>query len=774
MARRRQRKGRTRRPPRRNRWALARVLLGALLLPLLIAVGLGVIALDTMVKARFSGAKWALPAHVYGRPLELYAGEALTRTTLLRELDALGYRKVARVERPGQFRLSGNTLDIHARAFRFPDGEQPAQRARLSLGAAGITALSGDGGAALPLLRLEPVRIGGIYPEHAEDRILLRLDELPPYLADALIATEDRDFYSHHGVSPRAILRAFWANVRAGGIAQGGSTLTQQLVKNLYLSQNRTLLRKVMEAVMAVLLELHYSKQEILEAYLNEIHLGQAGDRAIHGFGMASEFYFRQPLAELDLHQVALLVALAKGASYYNPRRHPERALARRNLVLAHLAEEGIIDAQRARVAAQQPLDVTEAPGGINQYPDYMDLVRRGLQADYNATDLTASGLRIFTYFDPQAQRQVETAIADTLRRIEAERHLTPGLIQAAAVVVGVGTGEVLALAGSRSGQVVGFNRALDARRTIGSTVKPAVYLAALEQPRRYTLGTLIDDAPLSIMSGGKPWSPENFDHTSHGPVPLYVALSRSYNQATARLGLEVGVDRVVDVVRRLGYEGPLAAVPALLLGGISMTPYELAGMYHTIAADGFHTDLRAIASVSGADREIVRRYPFAVEQRFAAEPMHLLHYALHQVMTEGTGANAARQLPPGLAVAGKTGTSNDQRDSWFAGFSDNYLVVVWLGRDDNGPMPISGASGALRVWSAIMAGLDNRSLPDSHPEGVTYAWYDPLTGEGSGEGCANARLLPYISGSEPEGRGCLGSVPGQILDRVRGWLGID
>lgn len=774
MARRRQRKGRTRKPARRNFWGLVRVLLGALALPLLIAAGLGVIALDNMVKAKFSGAKWALPAHVYGRPLELYAGETLTRATLLRELDALGYRKVAQVEKPGQFRVTGNTLDIHARAFRFPDGEQPAQRAHLTLGATGITALGGDSGAALPLLRLEPVRIGGIYPEHAEDRVLLRLDELPPYLADALIATEDRDFYSHHGVSPRGILRAMWANVRAGGIAQGGSTITQQLVKNLYLSQHRTLLRKGMEALMAVLLELHYSKQEILEAYLNEIHLGQAGDRAIHGFGLASEFYFRQPLAELDLHQVALLVALAKGASYYNPRRQPERALARRNLVLAHLAEEGIIDAKRAQVAAQQPLDVTEAPGGINQYPDYMDLVRRGLQADYNAMDLTANGLRIFTYFDPQAQRQVETAIADTLHRIETERRLTPGLIQAAAVVVGVGTGEVLALAGSRSGQAVGFNRALDARRSIGSTVKPAVYLAALEQPRRYTLGTLMDDAPLSIVSGGKPWSPENFDHTSHGPVPLYVALSRSYNQATARLGLEMGVDRVVDVVRRLGYEGPLAAVPALLLGGISMTPYELAGMYHTIAADGFHTDLRAIASVSGADREIVRRYPFAVEQRFAAEPMHLLHYALHQVMTEGTGANAARQLPPGLAVAGKTGTSNDQRDSWFAGFSDNYLVVVWLGRDDNGPMPLSGASGALRVWSAIMAGLDNRSLPDSHPEGVTYAWYDPLTGEGSGEGCANARLLPYVSGSEPEGRSCLSGIPGQILDRVRGWLGVD
>ena len=760
---------RTPKPRGRSRRSLLRYLLGMLALPLLIAAVLGTLFLDHLVRERFSGAKWALPTHVYSRPLELYAGLSLPRAALLEELDELGYRRVDRAERPGQFAVAGNTLDIHARAFRFPEGEQPEQRVRLRLGATGIAGLSDARGQSLPLLRLEPIRIGGIYPEHAEDRILLRLEELPPYLADAVIAVEDRDFYRHHGVSPRAILRALWANVRAGGIAQGGSTITQQLVKNFYLDRSQTLIRKAMEAVMAILVELHYSKAEILEAYLNEIHLGQEGNRAIHGFGMASEFFFRQPLAELDLHQVALLVGMAKGSSYYNPRRHPERALARRNLVLTTLASEQIVAAPEADAALHRPLDVTKTPGALNRYPDFLDLVRRHLQRDYAARDLTAEGLRVFTHLDPRLQHRAEGGIAEVLKRIEADRKLAPGTLQAAAVVVRVGTGEVLALAGSRQREFAGFNRALDARRSIGSTAKAAVYLAALEQPGRYTLGTVIDDAPLSIRAGGKPWSPENFDHISHGPVPLYRALSQSYNQATARLGLEVGVDQVARVFRRLGYEGPLEEVPSLLLGGVSMTPFEVAGIYHTIAADGFHTPLRAIASVGDADRQLLARYPFEVEQRFQARDIYLLQYGLRQVMLDGTAAGA--RLPGAPELAGKTGTSNDQRDSWFAGFSGNYLAVVWVGRDDNKPTPLTGASGALRIWTAILSGLDHRALPGP-PEDIAVAWYDPATGTGSGANCPGARQLPFAAGSQPAQEDC--GVGARALDRVRGWLGLE
>ncbi len=755
------------RGPRRS---LVRYLLGMLVLPLLLAAVLGVLVLDHLVRERFSGAKWALPTHVYSRPLELYAGLPLARTALLGELDELGYRRVERVTRPGQFAVTGSVVEVYAREFHFPEGQQDALRARIWVDGR-IDKLADDRGRGLPLLRLEPVRIGGIYPEHAEDRILLRLEALPPYLADAVIAVEDRDFYQHHGLSPRAILRALWANVRAGGIAQGGSTITQQLVKNFYLDRSQTLARKAMEAVMAVLLERHYSKAEILEAYLNEIHLGQAGRRAIHGFGMASEFYFRQPVAELDLHQVALLVGMAKGASYYNPRRNPERALARRNLVLDTLVQEGIVGAEEARRAARRPLDVTKTPGAINRYPDYLDLVRRHLQRDYAARDLTAEGLRVFTHMDPRVQQRVERALEATLEQIERDRGLSSGTLQGAAVVARVGTAEVLALVGGRRPEFAGFNRALDARRSIGSTAKAAVYLAALEQPERYTLGTLIEDAPLAITSGGKRWSPENFDRVSHGLVPLYHALSHSYNQATARLGLELGVGRVAEVLRRLGYSGPLEEVPALLLGAVSMTPLEVTGVYHTIAAEGFYTPLRAIASVGDAQRQLVARYGFEVEQRFRPRDIYLLQYGLRAVMREGTGSGA--RLPGDPGVAGKTGTSNDQRDSWFAGFSGNYLTVVWIGRDDNRPTPLTGSSGALRAWTAIMAGLEHRGLAEAPPESVVHAWYDPTTGAGSAAQCAGAIALPFAAGFAPEPRGC-GSAGTRALDRVRGWLGLD
>lgn len=769
------RKRRTRKTPRRG-W-LRRTLAFSfryLLLPTLIVVGVGLFVLDQVVRSKFSGTKWTLPTHVYSRTLDIYAGLEITRENLIWELEQLGYRRVSRVSRPGQYAIDGRVLELHTRPFVFLDGDKPGQKARLGFGEKKILSLSDGHGNRLPLVRLEPVKIGGIYPERAEDRILVRLEELPPYLADAIVAVEDRGFYQHHGISLVGIARALWVNLSRGEFAQGGSTVTQQLVKNFYLSQERSLSRKAIEALMAILLELHYSKAEILEAYINEIYLGQLGKRAIHGFGIASEYYFRQPLNELDVHQVALLVALAKGASYYNPRKHPERARARRNVVLQLLKEQEIISADVAEGAAAKTLDVTKMPGTTtNKYPAYLDLVKRHLRQDYDDRDLSQEGLRIFTYFDPQTQREVESGLSDRLSRIEAWHKLEADSLEAASLVVRVGSGEVLALAGGRERSFAGFNRALDARRMTGSTIKPAVYLAALERPRQFTLGSIIEDGPIRVKARkDEMWAPRNFDRISHGPVPLYSALGNSYNQATARLGLDIGLGEVADVLRRLGYEGRIPEVPALLLGGIAMSPYEMAGIYHTIAAEGFYTPLRAINAVYSANNEPLTRYPFEVEQRFSPTSMHLLHYALQVVMREGTGRGAYSQLPDSLILGGKTGTSNDQRDSWFSGFSGNYLTVVWMGRDDNGPTPITGSSGALQAWSKIMSGLDNQPIPFARPEGITYAWYDPATGLASAEHCAGARYLPYAEGSEPRQQGsCRRSFENDVVDWVRRWL---
>ena len=729
---------------------------------------LGLLLLDYRLTSRFSGSKWALPSHVYSRALELYEGLELARDDLVWELERLGYRRVKKLSAPGQYRLEGRRVDVYSRAFEFWDGSKSAQIFRMTFEGSQLARLRGPQGEPLDLGRLEPLRIGGIYPAHLEDRLAVRLEELPPLLIESLIVVEDRDFYQHYGVSLRGMGRALVNNLRPGGATQGGSTITQQLVKNFYLTRDRNLLRKGLEAVMALMLEQHYSKGEIIEAYINEIYLGQAGKRAIHGFGMASEHYFRQPLAELELHQVALLVAMAKGASYYDPRRNVERALQRRDLVIHLLAEQGLINNVEAGRARKQALDIAEGPGGhTNPFPAYLDLVKRQLRQDYDDEDLRGGGLRVFTHFDPQVQRNLEQASTKSLALIERQKGLQGKPVEVGSLVVRVGTAEVLALVGGREARFAGFNRALDIRRPIGSTIKPVVYLTALEQAKRYTLLSPISDAAVIIPAEhGETWRPQNFDRKSHGEVPLYQALGQSYNLATARLGMALGLDRVAETLRRLGYEGSLAQVPAMTLGAVSMSPFDVAGLYHTIAAGGFYSPLASIHSVYSAENQPLKRYPYRVERRFDAGAIHLLQYAMQVVMREGTGRSAYRYLGGDIAVAGKTGTSNDQRDSWFSGFGDDYLAVVWLGRDDNATMPFTGSSGALSLWSQLMSDLRVRSLAFTRPDDITYHWVDPRLGLLSEEGCEGARYMPFIAGSEPKASaGCKRKPGSKVLD---------
>lgn len=747
-----------------RRWIVGFLVVGFLAGIILLA------ALDVIVRAKFSGAKWALPSHVYSRALELYEGLALGRGQLLWELEALGYRSVIKLDGEGQYRSSSQQVDIYLRSFKFWDGDQNAQRVQIRFDQNMISkVLSGDD-EPLPLTRLEPLLIGGIYPDHMEDRQPVTLESLPPYLVESLLAVEDRGFYRHWGISFRGIARALLGNIRSGGVSQGGSTLTQQLVKNFYLSRERTLLRKGIEAIMAVLLEIHYSKGDILEAYINEIYLGQSGKRAIHGFGMASRHYFRQPLNELDLEQISLLIALVKGASFYDPRRHPERAIQRRNLVIDLLEDQRLINGQLARLARNSPLSVTREPGtNTGLFPTYIDFAKRQLRKDFEDTGLRSEGLRIFTSFDPQIQNLLQNTISQQLNELEQQKRIKKDSLQVAAIIVRVGTGEVVAMAGSRQGGFAGFNRVLDARRPIGSIIKPAVYLAALQQPEHYTLSTIIDDGPLSVATDdGEVWRPQNFDRRSHGDTPLYVALSKSYNQSTARLGMALGIDQIASTIRALGHQRPLPRVPALTLGAATMSPVEVATLYHTIANDGFYTPLSGIESVYTSQHVPLKRYPYQIEQRFQPATMYLLQYALQMVMREGTGKGAYKTIAPDIVLAGKTGTTNGQRDSWFAGFGGNYLAVVWVGRDDNGKMPITGSSGALKIWSRVMASIGVSSLAFTRPEGVAYHWVDAGSGLLTAQKCRGAIRLPYINGSAPTSYAPCGRPEKQD---VAGWL---
>ena len=729
------------------------------------------IYLDAVVQEKFSGKRWTIPAKVYARPLELFVGQKLAKDDFLTELDALGYRREKAVSGPGSASVAGNNVELHTRGFQFYEGAEESQRVRVRFSGDFVAGLNRANGGQLAVARLEPLLIGGLYPAHNEDRILIKLDQVPPYLVETLVAVEDREFFEHFGVSPKSIARAVWVNLTAGQVRQGGSTLTQQLVKNFYLTNERSLSRKATEAMMAVLLELHYDKQEILEAYLNEVFLGQDGRRAIHGFGLASQYFFGRPLAELKLHQVALLVGMVKGPTYYNPRRNPERALERRNLILDMLAEQQVVTAEEAAVAKQLPLGVTQRGSmADSSYPAFLDLVKRQLREDYREEDLTEEGLPVFTSFDPILQLKAESVMSETLKRLGKGAEAVEG----AMLVTNPETGEIQAMLGSRQPGYAGFNRALDAVRPIGSLIKPAIYLAALERPSQYTLTSLLEDEPFSVKGGdGKVWKPQNYGRQAYGTVYLYQALANSYNLSTARLGLDLGVPTVLKTLARLGATPDWPAYPSMLLGAGGLRPIEVADMYQTLANGGFNTPLRGIRSVLTATGEPLKRYPFQIEQRFDAGAIYLTQYAMQRAMHEGTGRSAYNRLPRSLNLAGKTGTTNDSRDSWFAGFSQDLLAVVWLGRADNGKTSLTGATGALQVWTDFMRRADPLPLNMPLPDNVVQVWVDSGSGQATDQRCPGAVQMPYIRGSEPAaGPGCGLQAPAEsVMDWVRGWL---
>jgi penicillin-binding protein 1B len=632
------------------------------------------------------------------------------------------------------------------------------------------------GGGDLPLVRLEPLPIGGIYPANNEDRVLVRLGEVPRHVVHALLAMEDRNFYSHRGFDLRGIARAVASLVRGKGL-QGGSTLTQQLVKNFFLTPERTVQRKVTELFMAVLLELHYGKDEILETYLNEIYLGQDRDRAIHGIGLASLHYFGKTVEHLTLAEGALLVGMVKGPALYDPYRHPQRALERRNMVLRETRDRGYATMEQYAAARAARLGVNpKASSGTSPHPAFLELVHRQLRRDYDEADLRSEGLRVFTTLDPRVQGAAERVLGRKLAQYDKEKRFGGPGLEGAIVVTDGQTGEVQALVGGRDARFRGFNRALDAARPVGSLLKPAVYLTALAEPSRYTLVTPIDDGPFVWKSHGAPdWQPENYDKTFHGAVQLRTALAQSYNAATARLGTEVGIERVLATMKRLGIERELKPYAATLLGAVELSPLEVAQMYQTIASAGFRAPLHAIREVTTQDGRPLRRYQLAVEQVFAAEPTYLLTAAMQGVVREGTARALQNWLPPESAVAGKTGTTDEQRDAWFAGFTGDRLAVVWIGYDDNRAASLSGAGAALPLWGELMASLDPEPLVPPRPDGIENVLIDPQSGLRADLLCPGALELPFAQGSAPaEHAPCassIGAAVEEVRQQAKSWL---
>ncbi|ASM96819.1 penicillin-binding protein 1B [Vibrio vulnificus] len=712
---------------------------GLALVAVLIFVG---IYLDSVVKQRFEGQLFQLPTVVYARIQTLYAGENVSRPELQKELDILNYRKVSQPRYPGEYSSSSSKIELIRRPFEFVDGPEADRHVMLHFDASSLTRIQSlESKGDLGYLRLEPKMLGMLEKDTDEQRLFLRREQFPEIMVDALLVTEDRDFYQHDGVSPLAIARAMFVNLKAGRTVQGGSTLTQQLAKNLFLTQDRTLWRKVREAYIALILDYRYSKDRILEAYLNEVYLGQSGNQAIHGFGLASRYYFGQPIQELRIDQLAMLVGMVKGPSYYNPVRFPERTKERRDLVLRLMMQQNMLTASEYDQATSRPLDIQDVPRIASRQPAYFQQLSMELREKVGEAFQGEMGLRVFTSLDPISQDKLEKAIS---KKVPELGKVAGNELEAAAVAVDRTSGEIRAMVGGKRTGYDGFNRAINASRPIGSLVKPAVYLTALEQPEKYTLATTLQDTPLSLKgSKGSVWEPRNFDRQFRGDVPLYQALAKSLNVPTVRLGMQLGIDQVSDTLARLGVNrNEIRPVPSMFLGAFSLTPLEVAQMYQTLTNSGRKAPLTALRSVVDLEGHVLYQSLPKSSPAVNEQAAWLTTYAMKQGVAQGTGRYLQNQFA-WAALAGKTGTSNDSRDSWFVGVDGREVTTIWLGRDDNQPTKLTGASGALRVYAEYLKQRTPEKLILPWPKEITTLGYQQKSDGELSLDCSSQFTLP-------------------------------
>ena len=735
-------------------WSLAAA---ALLLGFLIPY---MLYLNHQVGERFGQLRWQVPTRVYARPLVLKGGLAMDAQTLKTELDAASYR-AGDGRRPGTYDRNGARWRISSRGYHDVDGRVAPAVLDVTLSAGKVAALRDVGsGKALRSARLDPARIATLYGQNQEERRLVRMDEVPELLVTGLQAVEDRDFSRHMGIDLGGMLRAAFVNMRSGDARQGASTLTQQLARSglLGIGKEQTWSRKFKEILFALLLEMRYDKRTILEAYFNQVDLGQRGAQSIKGVAAASEFWFGKQLQDLSTEQVAMLIGLVKGPSWYNPRRNPERATERRNFVLGEMHETGLIDDKEYQRALKAPLGVTANAGNMaaNRFPAYVDLARKQLARDYPADRLSGAGLAVMTGMSPTAQGYAEGAVTRTLKSLGGKGR--PPL-EAGLVITDVHNGDVLAVVGSRELTVQGFNRAVDARRPVGSLLKPFVYLLALAQPDKWSLASTISDGPVTVSLGrARTWKPGNSDGRSHGTVTLLDALAQSYNQATVRLGMDVQPGRLADLVRTLsGVESD--GQPSLILGAVDQSPYAMAQLYQFLASGGEIQPLHAVRGVLDPQGSLIKRYDTAAPpaQKGDAVAARLVGIALQYAVSNGTGRALMRDGHGALRPAGKTGTSNDGRDSWFAGYTGDHLAVVWVGNDENKQTGLYGATGGMRVWSDIFARLPSAPL-QLDDEGID--WRAVEGRYSTDEGCPGSRRFAFVAGYAPPYRPCVYAPP--------------
>ena len=695
--------------------------------------------LDWQIRSKMDGQIWRLPAEVYSRIESVKISDNLAFDEVIQILLDNEYRQTTMVAAPGDFKLEDDTIVVLRRAFPFPDKPEPQRVLRLRFVDNKLNRIEDLVAVkAIDEFRLAPKLIAMLESDN-EDRLAIPLQNYPRLLIDALILTEDRRFYDHHGINPVGIIRALITNIRAGQTVQGGSTLTQQLVKNLFLSSERTITRKANEALMSLVLDWRYDKNRILETYLNEIYLGQNGDTQIHGFELASQFYFGRSIREISLDQIALLVGMVKGPSLYNPWRNPQNALERRNVVLKLMLEHKMIGDELYQLLSQRPLGIQQKGQISRKYPSFIQTLQADLRRELGEHKISSLlGARIFTTMDLKQQAQAENAVVNTVSQLQLKTK-NPYL-EGAMIVADYRVGEIRAVVGGLQTQYAGFNRALMAKRQIGSLVKPSIYLTALSNPEQFRLNTPINNQPITInVKGSPPWQPRNYDKKYSGSVMLMDALARSLNIPTVNIGMKVGLSKVIDTQKAMGWDNvEIPKVPAMLLGAYTISPYDVTKLYQTIANQGGRIELTTVDTIADRQGNIIYQHDKTAKQVVPQEAAFQTLFAMQQTVERGTARSLQNDYAD-LRLAGKTGTTNDARDTWFVGIDGKNISTVWLGRDDNGETKLTGASGALQIYKDYLSHTYIEKLKLNKPENMKWVG---ITQHGSWD-CDSNRVIP-------------------------------
>lgn len=724
--------------------------------------------LDKQVRDQFAQLNWQVPTKVYAMPLELKPGLALNGSSFELELKAGGYKEDGSAKSPGTYRREGGRFRISTREFYDVNGKVPGKQLDVLIVSGRVNVVrDAKTRNALSVAKIDPVRIATLYGNNTEERRLVKIDRVPKLLVDGLQAVEDRNFQNHFGIDPLGVARAIYVNIREVGFEQGASTLTQQLVRSLFLSNTKTITRKVKEALYALIIEARFDKKTILEAYLNQVYLGQVGDQSIHGISAGSDFWFGRDVADLQPQEIALLIGLVQGPYYWDPRKHPERGLKRRTTVLNEFLEAGLLTPEQTEKAKQAPLGVVAKPIlARNRAPAFLDVVRRQLAKDYDDEDLKGQGLTVLTTLSLSSQSYLENAVSSTIQSVQ--RKDVPEL-QAGAMVTDASTGKILAVVGNRDSAMPGFNRAVDAKRPVGSLLKPFVYMLALARPSEWSLSSWLNDDPITVNTDdGKQWEPKNSDRRSHGTVSLSSALANSYNQATVRLGMKIGPQRLSDLIYSLTGE-KVKARPSLLLGSVDLSVYTMTQMYQFLASGGRVQPLHAVRAVLDPQGNALNKYEIETKkaQKGDAVAARLVSVGLQQTVTSGTARALLKDGLGDLQSAGKTGTSNDSRDSWYAGYTGNHLVVVWMGNDKNESTGLYGATGAMRVWSRFFQKMPSKPLRISG-DGLEWVYLDRSRYATTDEYCVGARRAVFVAGYLPSDYVSCGEKP---VEESGSWL---